>query len=529
MPSNSILNIKKDGEWVEIPYLKGEDGYSPTATVVKDGNKSTLTVTDKNGTTTVDILDGNDGVTPNLTIGTVETLPSGNDATATITGDKENPVLNLGIPKGADGKGGSGGSGEENKINSISVNGVNVPVDENKNVDITVPSVDGLATETYVDNKVADYTKTVDLADVATTGSYNDLADKPTIPSLDGYAKTTDIPTKISQLENDSNYLSSIPEEYVTDTELNAKGYITEHQDISGKVDKVAGKGLSTNDLTDELKSSYDDAVTAKHTHDNKSVIDKFSVSDSGTLLFDGSEIKGTGNDGKSAYEIAVDNGFVGTETEWLESLKGEKGTSISSITKDDNENIIVTFSDNTTQNIGKLSVDIQGDFLTSDGIGNLRYYNGHFQYYDESSSNWIDTSVTPSNVYIMNMTPQEMKSIFGVYDVDLGKYKLRFEEPDDTIIDGQVACIVEKVIIRRKLGSVPISETDGDLILEVKRKDFGTYKNEYFVDTTLTPSSNDVWYYKAFPMSTTGFYNTNSANETDGIKCKNYTLYGFK
>lgn len=29
---------------------------------------------------------------------------------------------------------------------------------------------------------------------------------------------------------------------------------------------------------------------------------------------------------GKSAYEIAVDNGFEGTETEWLQSLKGEQG-----------------------------------------------------------------------------------------------------------------------------------------------------------------------------------------------------------
>jgi len=29
---------------------------------------------------------------------------------------------------------------------------------------------------------------------------------------------------------------------------------------------------------------------------------------------------------GKSAYEIALDNGFVGSEAEWLESLKGEKG-----------------------------------------------------------------------------------------------------------------------------------------------------------------------------------------------------------
>lgn len=30
--------------------------------------------------------------------------------------------------------------------------------------------------------------------------------------------------------------------------------------------------------------------------------------------------------EGKSAYDIAVENGFVGTEAEWLESLKGDKG-----------------------------------------------------------------------------------------------------------------------------------------------------------------------------------------------------------
>lgn len=30
---------------------------------------------------------------------------------------------------------------------------------------------------------------------------------------------------------------------------------------------------------------------------------------------------------GKSAYEIAVENGFVGTEEEWLESLKGQAAT----------------------------------------------------------------------------------------------------------------------------------------------------------------------------------------------------------
>ena len=34
----------------------------------------------------------------------------------------------------------------------------------------------------------------------------------------------------------------------------------------------------------------------------------------------------GIGGDGKSAYEIAVENGFVGTEAEWLASLKGKDG-----------------------------------------------------------------------------------------------------------------------------------------------------------------------------------------------------------
>ena len=48
---------------------------------------------------------GDTGATPNITIGTTSTLPAGSDATASITGTPESPVLNLGIPKGADGTG----------------------------------------------------------------------------------------------------------------------------------------------------------------------------------------------------------------------------------------------------------------------------------------------------------------------------------------------------------------------------------------------------------------------------------------
>ncbi|MEE1171873.1 MAG: hypothetical protein U0K87_05915 [Ruminococcus sp.] len=47
---------------------------------------------------------GDTGATPNLTIGTVETLEPTEDATATITGTAENPVINLGIPQGEQGE-----------------------------------------------------------------------------------------------------------------------------------------------------------------------------------------------------------------------------------------------------------------------------------------------------------------------------------------------------------------------------------------------------------------------------------------
>ena len=132
-------------------------------------------------------------------------------------------------------------------------------------------------TETELDNKgyltehqdISGKANISDLSTVATSGSYNDLTNKPTIPN------------KTSQLQNDSGYLTSIPNEYVTDEELNAKGYLTsipseyiteaelnskgyltQHQDISGKVDKVDGKGLSTNDLTNNLKTQYDKAYS---------------------------------------------------------------------------------------------------------------------------------------------------------------------------------------------------------------------------------------------------------------------------
>ena len=56
--------------------------------------------------------------------------------------------------------------------------------------------------------------------------------------SLANYATKSEIPTLISQLTNDSGYITSIPSEYVTETELESKGYLTEHQSLANYVTK---------------------------------------------------------------------------------------------------------------------------------------------------------------------------------------------------------------------------------------------------------------------------------------------------
>ena len=238
-----------------------------------------------------------------------------------------------------------------------------------------------------------------------------------------------------------------------------------------------------------------------------------------------------SGKDGESAYEIACDSGFEGSEEEWLESLKGEKGDngrSIASITKDDNDNIIVTFSDNTTQNIGKLSVDVQADFLTTDGFGKLRFTDNKFQYYDEESSQWVDTFVTPDNTYIITLTPQPMEKFIATCNPDTMNVELRIDESNDTVVDGQTLCIVEKVIIRRKKDEFPTDENDGDLVLEIERKDFGNYKNIPYVDVIDGVVSGETYCYKAFPVSNTGIV-ANMVDNEASCTIKDYWLYGFK
>lgn len=224
------------------------------------------------------------------------------------------------------------------------------------------------------------------------------------------------------------------------------------------------------------------------------------------------------------------DNGnwFIG-DTDTNISASGKDGNSISEIILDSNNNISVIFTDGTIQNIGSLSINIEADFLTENGFGNLRYYQGKMQYYNINTDTWVETSVTPDNIYIFKMMPQPMKNICGIYDIEEKHYKLMFEEPADTIIDNQVACLVEKVIIRRKQGENPTDEFDGILVEEITRDHFKKFKNTWYVDDSFSPIMGEEWFYKAFPISSTGFVNKALENSTGGIIAKDYYLFGFK
>lgn len=180
------------------------------------------------------------------------------------------------VTNGKDGKDSSGSStGEENVIESIKVNGITQTVAEDKSVNITVPTVD--VDKNYVDTELAKKANTnhthttvnghtvesnVPVDAKFTDTVYDDStikeeltkkANSSDIPSLDGYVTDEEL--------NAKGYLTEVPSEYITEEELTEKDYLTSHQDISGKVDKVKGKSLIADTEIERLKSvkNYDD------------------------------------------------------------------------------------------------------------------------------------------------------------------------------------------------------------------------------------------------------------------------------
>lgn len=127
-------------------------------------------------------------------------------------------------------------------------------------------------------------------------------SDIPTLPTSKTLGTGGSIPEENEVCAAGSSaYAASDGTRYVLDNDDNW----TEHIERSG------GSGASGRDGKDG-KSAYQIAVETG-----------FEGTESEWLA----SLKGVaGDDGKSAYDIAVDGGFTGTDAEWLASLKGDKG-----------------------------------------------------------------------------------------------------------------------------------------------------------------------------------------------------------
>ena len=93
----------------------------------------------------------------------------------------------------------------------------------------TKDETDSLIDTAIQDIDLSSYATKVELENYDTSEQVDAKINAIEIPEIDlsDYAKKSDIPDV-------SRFITEIPSEYVTETELNAKGYLTEHQSLEG-------------------------------------------------------------------------------------------------------------------------------------------------------------------------------------------------------------------------------------------------------------------------------------------------------
>ena len=86
----------------------------------------------------------------------------------------------------------------------------------------------------------------------------------------------------------------------------------------------------------------------------------------------------------------------------------------------------------------------------------------------------------------------------------------LKWQDPNDTIIDGQVVCTWGHTVIVRKKGGYPKHESDGTIIAT------NTVRNAYNITglTDTVTDSSEKYYYRAFPISVNGVVNLDPYNK---------------
>ena len=144
----------------------------------------------------------------------------------------------------------------EDWVQEIVKNVATAVAEQIKNVQVDLSNY---YTKAEVNEKIANVN--VDLTGYATETYVQEQIDAIPEPDLSDYALKTDIPTNVSDFTNDAGYITGIPDEYVTEAELESKGYLTEHQDLSEyalKAEIPSIEGLATETYVDNAVAKVD-------------------------------------------------------------------------------------------------------------------------------------------------------------------------------------------------------------------------------------------------------------------------------
>lgn len=142
---------------------------------------------------------------------------------------------------------------------------------------IEIVDIEGL--ETALDGKVdkvegKSLIADSEIARLASVTNYDDAEVKADIEAIETAIGKIVIPTKVSELIDaadyvtdteleDKGYLTEVPAEYVTETELTGKGYLVA-SDITGKADKTELHSHENKDILDATTASYTTAEKTK-------------------------------------------------------------------------------------------------------------------------------------------------------------------------------------------------------------------------------------------------------------------------
>ena len=263
---SSSTNITSEG----LPELFVVDKHDNTSIVYSISGGYTMTYTLNNG-----VLESDDNAVWTYNVSNNMVLELDNTEPYEPTGDY-NPATKKYVDDAVANGGGGNSLTDSLKANYDAAyahsTSAHAPVNAQKNSDITKAEIEAkltgnITTHTHSQyltehQSLTGYAKTADLAKVATSGSYNDLSNKPTIPSIDGLATTNYVDSKVAGIVNSAPETLDTLNELATALGNDANFATTVSNQIGSKVDKVNGKGLSTNDLTNELKTNYDAAYT---------------------------------------------------------------------------------------------------------------------------------------------------------------------------------------------------------------------------------------------------------------------------